>query len=382
MSQVIIHRAGEERKNHDYVARVPVGSKNGKTTYRYFYTDEAYKAYLNADSSIKDAARKGQSLGKATDVSVRKQSTGKEKAQSTVTKKKSVTDIIGSKFKKMGDDAKKSVGDFFTKTGLAIEKEVEKVPEKLNKAVDKAKKAANDFIEGDDDNIYDVNKFNYDDKIQKVAESPEWKAIVERKDPEYVKKNADGTETYLIDDYLAKKKQPITDILDDIVSNRPITVNKIEKDALAAGLKGHVISTITLGAVTVGVATKALIEKCKLGQGSYNDEIKEMTTTINNGAKFVEDTIEVVSNVDTNDVEQTVKVIQNSQTVKSEANEVAEKIREDDIVAAAKLIMNSDSMPDGVKESEAFKQAERVLSNLSEEEIVMLNILISKATKG
>lgn len=382
MTHVIIHRAGEERKNHDYVARVPVGSKNGKTTYRYFYTDAAYKAYLNADSSIKDAARKSQSLGKSSDIVTRTQSTGRETTKSTVVKKKSVTDIIGSKFKKMGDDAKKSVDNFFTNAGLAVEKKVEAIPEKLNTTVNKAKKAANDFIEGDDENIYDINKFNYDKKIQKVAESPEWKAIVERKDPEYVKKNSDGTETYLIDDYLAKKKQPITDILDDIVTNRPITVNKIEKDALVAGLKGHIISTITLGAMAVGVGTKALIEKCKLGQGSYNDEIKEMTTTINNGAKFVEETIEVAGSVSAKDVEQTVKVIQNSQAVKSEVNEVADKIREDDIISAARLIMSSDNMPDGVKETEAFQKAEKALSNLSQEEIAMLNILISKAMKG
>ena len=37
----------QEREGHKYVARVEVGTKNGHTLYRYFYSNEEYEAYRN-----------------------------------------------------------------------------------------------------------------------------------------------------------------------------------------------------------------------------------------------------------------------------------------------------------------------------------------------
>lgn len=42
----LAHSAGSERKNHRYVARVPLGSRNGRVRFRYFYSSAEYAAYL------------------------------------------------------------------------------------------------------------------------------------------------------------------------------------------------------------------------------------------------------------------------------------------------------------------------------------------------
>jgi len=47
MAKYISHYAtGKQATNHKYYERVPVGSKNGHTTYRYFYTKEEYDIYI------------------------------------------------------------------------------------------------------------------------------------------------------------------------------------------------------------------------------------------------------------------------------------------------------------------------------------------------
>lgn len=38
--------AGQERANHRYVARVPLGNRNGRTRFKYFYSMSEYAAYL------------------------------------------------------------------------------------------------------------------------------------------------------------------------------------------------------------------------------------------------------------------------------------------------------------------------------------------------
>ena len=231
--RVIRHSDAGTSKKYKYVARVK--TDNEKRPWRYFYTDEEYKAYLDG---------KDPEANKDTGFSIKRLfENGKKRVDSLFDNAKTKTT---EQIKSATDVAVKKTEDVLTES-----------PKVLNKIVDKAKEVISNIYD-DKDNIYDVNKHNYDEKIEKVKASEEWKAIVARKDREYVKKNKDGTTEYLIDDYLAKKKNPILDVVDDIASGRKITVNKVEKDAVVAGLKEHAFSTITLGAMAVGVASKLL----------------------------------------------------------------------------------------------------------------------------
>lgn len=359
-----IQHAGIPMKKHKYVARIPLGTVNGKQQWRYFYTQEEWQAYKLGDISKKNADNK-------TNVVVKRTETDASKS-----KKNTIFGSIKDGIKSMSDAAKESVDNFLDDIGVNIEAEIAKTPERLNKAVDAVKKVASDVYD-DKDNIYDVNTSNYTDKIQKIAETPEWKAIVAREDPEYVKKNADGTTKYLIDDYLAKKKMPLIDVVDDIVSNRPVTVNKVDKDAIVAGVKQKIFGTISLGVLAAGVISKALIEKTKLSQGSYNEEVADLADTMNAGMKFMKDMGAVVDeNVSAEDVKQVMSYMQNSSKVE-DVKKTVDNINEGKVMEAAKIILNSDNIPEGVKENDYFELAQTSLSNLTEEEIAMLNVLIN-----
>lgn len=360
----IIH-TGNERKDHKYVARVPLGVKNGKTSWRYFYTNEEWQAY-----------KSGNKTGTNVDTS---------KVKDT---DKNVLDSLRSGIKSMSDSSKDKVDTFFKNVGVGLEKELYKTTGRLDKIVNTTKKVASEIYD-DKNNVYDVNTSNYDEKIKKIAETPEWKAIVARKDPEYIRKNSDGTNTYLIDDYLVKKKKPVLDVVDDIVNNRPITINKIEKDAMVASLKEQVFGKISLGVLAVNVVSKALLEKSKLFQGTYNDEVKDMKTTIEAGKDYVSKTVDAAKEsastgqvtITDEDVADVVKYLENTNLANT-IKDAKKAVDEEKVIQAAKIIMASDSIPTNVKESDYFKLTEASLSNLSEEEIVMLNILITSAMKG
>lgn len=374
--KVIRHADGSARKNAKYIARIELGSKGGKKQYRYFYTNAEYQAYLKGDRSIdKEAA---------------KTTTSKTENKNSVGK---FLSSIGDGLKSMSDNTKKSVNQFFANIGLAVEEKVtkivqEKLPEVANKVVDVTKDLGTKFID-DKENIYDVKSWNYDEKIAKIAETPEWKAIIAREDPEYVRKNEDGSKSYLIDDYLVKKKMPVLDVIDDIVSNRPVTINEINRDAIVAGLKSNAVGTLSVGIMAAGVLSKAMMAKMKFSQGSYNDEIKELTKSITAGADYVDKTIETVrsakSAADTvikdDDVQMVVDLLKNT-NVAEDTKEAKKAINEKKIVEAAKIIMNSNAIPEGVKENDYFELVENTLSNLTEEEVRMVNLMISAMTKG
>lgn len=135
----------------------------------------------------------------------------------------------------------------------------------LNKGVNKVEGAYNKLVK---DNKYVSDDNNYEKKIAQVKNTKEWKDIVARKDPEYVYKDKEGNTQYDVDSYLAKKKHPGLDIADDIVSGRPVTINKVEKDSAVAGALDYGKTYVTLAAL----GTKFLIEKFKFSQGSYKEE--------------------------------------------------------------------------------------------------------------
>lgn len=132
----------------------------------------------------------------------------------------------------------------------------------------------------DPTNIYDVNFMNYERKINDVKKSEEWQDIVKREDPEYVRVNEDGTKTYLLDDYLVKKKHPELDVVDDLINGRQVTVNKVDKKSFIAGMKDY----ISIGMAVAAGITTGLKTLFKAYQGSYNEDIENVKNTAKNVA--------------------------------------------------------------------------------------------------
>lgn len=136
-------------------------------------------------------------------------------------------------------------------------------------------------------NMYATSGSDYDQKIAQIANTPEWRSIVARRDPEYRRYDANGREYYDIDTYLAKKKHPELDIIEDFVSGRQITVNKITKDTLIAGLNEKVQAIGTLAFV----ASQAGLAASKVKQGTYSTSIDGAKSTASTYAKVGEDYI-------------------------------------------------------------------------------------------
>lgn len=389
MAQVLIHRDDQTWDKHKYVARVPIKSSGGgKQSYRYFYSQNEYQAYLKSggkDAELNPELAKNQTMtinsGKAatSTTTVSKPSeVGKQATES-----RSFKSFISSSISGLGNflsEKKESIDKALDKLGVTVATEA---PKFANKAVDKTKEVINKLYD-DKNNVFDINRYNYNDKIKQVAETDEWKAIVARQDPEYVRKNSDGTTSYLIDDYVAKKKMPVVDVLDDIISERPITVNKIEKDAIVAGIKAKFFGTLSIGMIGVGVVTKALLTKSKFQQGSYDDEIKRTVDNVSAGKEYVERSFSIANGtkVTDEDIKNVVGLVQKSADSMSKAKNANSNINEGKVIEAAQILLNSSAIPDSVKSNEAYTKAESVLSGLSEEEMAMLNLLITSAMKG
>ena len=389
MAQVLIHRDDQTWDKHKYVARVPIKSSGGgKQSYRYFYSQNEYQAYLK--SGGKDAELNSE-LAKTQTMTI---NSGRAATPTTTVSKPSDVGKQATEsrsFKSFISSSISGLGDFLSEKKESIDKSLDSLgvtvatvaPKFANKAVDKTKEVINKLYD-DKSNVFDINRYNYNDKIKKVAETDEWKAIVARQDPEYVHKNSDGTTSYLIDDYVAKKKMPVVDVLDDIISERPITVNKIEKDAIVAGIKAKFFGTLSIGMIGVGVVTKALLTKSKFQQGSYDDEIKRTVDNVSAGKEYVERSFSIANGtkVTDEDIKNVVSLVQKSADSMSKAKNANSNINEGKVIEAAQILLNSSAIPDSVKSNEAYTKAESVLSGLSEEEMVMLNLLITSAMKG
>lgn len=389
MAQVLIHRDDQTWDKHKYVARVPIKSSGGgKQSYRYFYSQNEYQAYLKSggkDAELNPELAKTQTMtinsGRAatpTTTVSKPSDVGKQATES-----RSFKSFISSSISGLGDflsEKKESIDKSLDNLGVTVATEA---PKFANKAVDKTKEVINKLYD-DKNNVFNINRYNYNDKIKKVAETDEWKAIVARQDPEYVRKNVDGTTSYLIDDYVAKKKMPVIDVLDDIISERPITVNKIEKDAIVAGIKAKFFGTLSIGMIGVGVVTKALLAKSKFQQGSYDDEIKRTVDNVSAGKEYVERSFSIANGtkVTDEDIKNVVSLVQKSADSMLKAKNANSNINEGKVIEAAQILLNSSAIPDSVKSNEAYTKAESVLSGLSEEEMAMLNLLITSAMKG
>ncbi len=243
-----------------YIKREKVGDK-----WQYTYKDDLKTATNAATAKIKNAP-------KAAAAKV---------AENTEKVKNNIAAMIGQQ----KNNAKEVVKAAPKKAADAADKVIQKSTKVANDVGKKVMKNVNDYYEK---NIYETGSHNIDAKKKEIEKTAEWQKIVKEENPEYVKKNADGSKEYLIDDYLVKKKHPTLDVIDDLGNGREISVNQIDADALAAGAKDYVDTAVQmLGLVSYGLKTKF-----KLSQGSYKEELKAASETIENGAKYCNDIYE------------------------------------------------------------------------------------------
>ena len=243
-----------------YIKREKVGDN-----WQYTYKDDLKTATNAATAKIKNAP-------KAASAKI---------AVNTEKVKNSITAMIGQQKTKVEEAVKAAP----KKAADAADKVVQKSTKVANDVGKKVMKNVNDYYEK---NIYETGSHNIDAKKKEIEKTAEWQKIVKEENPEYVKKNADGSKEYLIDDYLVKKKHPTLDVIDDLGNGREISVNQIDADALAAGAKDYVDTAVQmLGLVSYGLKTKF-----KLSQGSYKEELKAASETIENGAKYCNDIYE------------------------------------------------------------------------------------------
>lgn len=247
-----------KRKNVKYVARVD-NTGPGDSKYRYFYTKEAYDAYLRglhkttADTTkpkhTATTEKKGFSLSGLFSGAAKKlqndfsgavnfgknfcqydreiyeenlqqsnrfwknfvnglSKTKTKFSESLVNAGKGFVDNLVNTTKEISNKVDKTAKEVSDKVVKDVIAKVNALPSIVDKVVNKVKEFGNKFYD-DKNNIYDVNPSNYDEKIEKIKQTDEWKSIVARNDPEYTRYNEDGSVEYLIDDYVAKKETSI-----------------------------------------------------------------------------------------------------------------------------------------------------------------------------
>lgn len=357
---------GVQKKDHKYIKREWKGSR-----WQYWYKDDAL-AGKNKSALNKTAERVKTNINTAVD-----------KAKS---------------------DVKESVKSSVDKTADKAIAKANEASKGMNDIVDKAKQVINKFYD-DPNNKYDVNSGNYNKKMAQIKETKEWKDIVARSDPEYVKKNEDGTVSYNIDKYLVDKKHPLLDVIGDVAAGRNVDINEITKESSVAGLKDWAFGYLHTGALAVGVLSTVLTEKFKLSQGSYDDDIKRLTKIINEGTDYtkaiLDDAKTVVSEgkatadrvktvadssadiakdkaaVDPASVERMAKAIREGQI----AAEAARSVNEGNVVAAAKIIMQSETLRGALGDNEYYSLLTNTLDNLSVEEQAAVNLLVKQLRK-
>lgn len=207
-------KKGAQKEHHKYVARVEL--PNGG--YRYFYTLPEYAAYLK---------------GKAKDKI---------------------------------DETKKNINEAIENRDKIASKALNKVADAGNKLYDKVVTT----------NKYITDDYSYDRKKQQIQQTQEWKDIKARKDPEYRRVDKEGNVTYDIDSYLAKKKHPVLDAMDDFIAGREISVNKVTKESAIAGAYDYAKTYIQMCAI----GTEFLLEKFKFSQGSYKEQKQQIRQEI------------------------------------------------------------------------------------------------------
>lgn len=377
-------KRGETADDHKYTKRE---WKNGRWQYWYDSTGagKPKNSIKNTLNSVTNAAKKKQ-----------------QNLKSTINaKQESVKNTINSKKVETKENIKKSVNE-------SVDKAIGKANEAskhVNGLVGKGKDIINKLY-NDPNNMYDVTKESYDQKMAQIRDSQEWKDIVARGDSEYVRKNADGTTTYLLDDYVVDKKHPLLDMIGDVAAGREVKINEITKESTVAGLKEHAFGYIRTGMMVAGVAATVLTEKFKLSQGSYDDDIARLTKSVTDGADYtkaiLEDTKTVMnegkdvadrvktvadssadiakngSNVSPESIEKMAKAIHEGQI----AAEAARSVNDGNVIKAAQIIMESDMLRNVMGDNEYYQLMSTTVSNLTPEEVAALNLMIKQMQKN
>ena len=332
--EYLLTQSGElYHANFKYIKREKV---NGKWVYTY-PEDETGKQKTSFVDKVKNLFTKKSAVGDET--------TGNSaKAKDTTEKgKNAVINLFNNKHAKTTTDGANNI----VKKGLdAINK---KLPEIVNDIEDFTK-----------NNKYIVTRSNRDEKIAEIEKSKEWQDIVKRGDPEYVKKDAEGNTTYLIDDYIVKKKHPELDLLDDIANGRNLTLNEVNAETLTAAAADY----IRAGATVLGIVSKVLMTKFKFSQGAYVEQEEKVTRLITDGANYVSDTVSTMQT--------TVKDLDREQMVGA-MRTVAEKTGNadltrvvDDIDIVTKTVQTAASQIDTKEVNTAIQNISKVSKTASD----------------
>lgn len=145
------------------------------------------------------------------------------------------------------------------------------------------------------ENMYNSNKWNYENQKQRVTDTKEWKDIVRNKDPEYTYRDSEGKTKYNYDQYLLNKKHPILDVAQDWMMGRKASINKVTPQSLAAGLKDYhtmAVNTVNNILTVGGGITIAMLMN---NQGSFEEKKQEVRKSVKETGEAAEAAVELIT---------------------------------------------------------------------------------------
>lgn len=153
----------KERDDHKYVARVEVGTKNGRVVYRYFYDEMEYRNYLRATGKKNPTATaKLASLGqKIRQTVANAANTAKEAAANTTKNIKSAVESAKKKISKV----KETCSNILKKIGKV---KISQIETSAKEAVEKALTKADAYFESKDKSKDEYYLKDYEKRSAKV----------------------------------------------------------------------------------------------------------------------------------------------------------------------------------------------------------------------
>lgn len=159
----LAHAKSEEREGHKYIARVQTGTKNGKNVFRYFYTNDEYKAWMkDAKAAISNAGSKAKAAAGAA-------------AKAVKTASATVVSDVAKETKEFYDTIKDKVEDTVEKkkekkARNELRKEMEEAREKAKKEEEAAEKEGFRVTVKDKDETTTFNSMDaYERYLKKTA---------------------------------------------------------------------------------------------------------------------------------------------------------------------------------------------------------------------
>lgn len=227
-----LSHADDEREDHKYIARVETG--NPKNKWRYFYTREAYQAYLKSkqNGGKKNAVIKPRANEKLKSLFLKKDDKSKEK---NLKDKKKNTEAK-NKENKSKDNEKSKSKSIFEKGKEAVEKFFKNTSKKLSdfadnssKTIEKGKKAVEKFFKNTSKKLDKLS----DDIEKKVDEG---KKVVEK----FLKDTSEkiGESVDEIKDKIIKPKKVRPESFDDLEKKDPSMTSEEDQAAINPNYDG------------------------------------------------------------------------------------------------------------------------------------------------